>query len=91
MKAIYFIIFLFICQSIFGQSFTLNGKIIGKDTGIVILRYTNENYENVSDTSFLRDGKFQFTGSVAGGDYAFLVNDDSYLYYDGTVNGFFFI
>jgi len=85
------VFFYLICQDIAAQQFTLRGKVIGKDTGIVILEYINANYENISDSGLLRDGSFEFKGSVNGVDYVFLITDTNYLYRDGKVNGFFFI
>lgn len=61
-------IFLFCLTRIYAytspQSFVLNGMIKGRDTGMIILMYpvTSERY--VRDTTYLENGKFQFTGDI---------------------------
>lgn len=62
------------------QSFTLNGVIRGKDTGVVLLHYRNAIGLPCSDTAVINRGNFTFKGTVQGADYAFLDTDTSYIY-----------
>lgn len=67
------IIFLIVCLltvNSFGQKtaerdkFTLSGKLIGRDTGIIVLKYLDKSWKYVKDTVVLKQGRFQFTGSI---------------------------
>lgn len=52
-------------QSIGGNTkFSLDGVIIGRDTGSVILWYFNKNNKTAADTAKLDKGKFHFSGTV---------------------------
>jgi thiol-disulfide isomerase/thioredoxin len=66
--------FLFlIFQNINAQTFTLNGTITGKHKGHAVLRYFRDaTKERQADTTLIKDGKFQFTGTVTGVDFALL-------------------
>ncbi|HEY5464671.1 MAG TPA: TlpA disulfide reductase family protein [Hanamia sp.] len=85
MRHIYFIIFSFTLLStniVFSQSsdsstFNITGKIIGQDTGIVVLYYTDPENNNVIDSSTLKKGKFEFTGKVNRVSDAYLWTDTS--------------
>jgi thiol-disulfide isomerase/thioredoxin len=46
------------------DQFILNGEIIGKDTGSVILWHVDKNNKAVADTVKLNKGKFRFLGTV---------------------------
>jgi thiol-disulfide isomerase/thioredoxin len=46
------------------EKFVLNGEIIGKDTGTIILWYFDKDNKGVADTVKLNKGKFHFSGSV---------------------------
>ncbi|MEO8416256.1 MAG: TlpA disulfide reductase family protein [Ginsengibacter sp.] len=46
------------------EVFFLRGKVIGRDTGYIILRYTNSFEKWITDTTFLKKGKFEFTGKI---------------------------
>lgn len=51
-------------QSVDNKTFNLTGKITGKDTGVVVLYYTNNENMSKVDTAFLRKGEFRFSGKV---------------------------
>ncbi len=78
-KKIITICFLFSYNDVNAQSFTLNGTIVGKDTGIAVLNYVNANNKRCSDTATINQAKFQFSGSVKSVDYALLDIDPYYL------------
>jgi peroxiredoxin len=73
------------------QSFTIEGTIEGKDTGIALLRYLNRNYQITVDTAVIRNGKFRFEGSVLGADYAMLITDTTFTSTGNTYNRQFFV
>lgn len=73
---------LFCMNSVFSQSvdngtFNITGKIIGKDTGIVVLYYTDSEIGNNSATAILNNGEFKFTGKVNRVSDAHLWTDTS--------------
>lgn len=68
------ILFLVICcltlmigksQSIKGKSFILDGMVYNRDTGYIILRFTNSSGKWIRDTTTLQNGKFQFEGEIS--------------------------
>jgi thiol-disulfide isomerase/thioredoxin len=65
-----FVLFGFCITNGYGQSlqnkksFFIDGKIIGRDTGTVVLWYENDSNRGISDTVKLVMGKFQFAGTV---------------------------
>ncbi|RYY69177.1 MAG: AhpC/TSA family protein [Chitinophagaceae bacterium] len=74
--AVFFILFtnLANCQN-FNDEFVISGKIYGKDTGKVILRYNNINDEVILDTAILEQGQFSFSGRVYNVSEAILRTD----------------
>jgi thiol-disulfide isomerase/thioredoxin len=46
------------------NEFTIKGKIDGRDTGRIILVYTNSLGKNVRDTSLLKNGVFELRGEI---------------------------
>lgn len=48
-----------------GESFVLNGIIKGRDTGVIILGYPITNNQIISDTTYLKKGKFKFSGKIS--------------------------
>jgi thiol-disulfide isomerase/thioredoxin len=50
--------------------FCLRGKVIGRDTGRIILSYINEKEEWTTDTTYLKKGNFQFEGKISQPIYA---------------------
>ncbi len=46
------------------QSFVLSGKLIGRDTGRIVLWYPDTSGKWIRDTIYLQNGKFQFSGYV---------------------------
>lgn len=68
-------LFFFTCFTIFSISeglsqtiggsgkFVINGEIIGRDTGTVILWYSDKNNKGEVDTALLKKGKFHFSGT----------------------------
>ena len=65
-----FILLLFFSQICYCQSkrtknhFKLNGIVIGKDTGKIVLNYNEVNNRGVFDTAVIEKGKFEFSGTV---------------------------
>lgn len=57
------------------NNFTLAGKVIGRDTGIIWLNYLDKNGNAVNDTTRLKNGSFIFKGVIAGPEYAVLMGD----------------
>jgi thiol-disulfide isomerase/thioredoxin len=62
-------------QAVNNDSFTITGKIIGRDTGIVVLNYFNPYNEKA--TYVLKNGKFRFTGNVNNISDAYIWTDTS--------------
>ena len=46
------------------NTFTLNGQVTGRDTGRMILIYQDSTNNWISDTTWLKNGKFTFEGSI---------------------------
>ena len=46
------------------DQFSIVGKIEGRDTGRIILGYTDSEGKYVNDTAFLKDGNFSFKGKI---------------------------
>lgn len=53
--------------------FTLKGHISGQDTGMITLSYTDPNGKQTTDTQYLKEGVFFFTGLISGPTSADLV------------------
>lgn len=59
-----------VCARVYAQdkkdtcTFYLTGTVNGRDTGIIILGYTNIKEEFINDTTLLNKGKFCFTGKI---------------------------
>lgn len=53
-------------SSLFAQDFSLMGKVYGRDTGLIILRYNNEKNVSINDTAILNNGHFYFSGRING-------------------------
>jgi len=47
-----------------GDKFTLTGKVIGKDTGLVMFWYVDKRNETVLDTLKLNRGSFRVSGTI---------------------------
>ncbi len=85
MRLINFMHFLFafsISSGIFGQfannnSFTVTGKILNRNTGIVVLYYTHPEIGNYVDSATLKNGEFKFSGKVNRVSDAHLWTDTS--------------
>lgn len=45
--------------------FILKGKVQGRDTGYIIMRYTNYAGQRLADTAYLQNGQFKFQGKVS--------------------------
>src|SRR5688500_6212562 len=77
-----FSVSLFLMNNVFGQSvdnttFNIIGKIIGRDTGIVVLYYTDNENKFDKDTAIVKNGQFGFTGKVNRVSDAHLWTDTS--------------
>ena len=65
-----FILLIFFSQICYGQSktpknhFKINGVVSGKDTGKIVLNYNDGNNRGVFDTVNIKNGKFEFSGTV---------------------------
>jgi thiol-disulfide isomerase/thioredoxin len=46
------------------QQFILNGKVNGRDTGYIILRYTDYSGKFIQDTTYLQNSRFSFEGKI---------------------------
>lgn len=55
--------------------FCLNGVVIGRDSGLVMLKYEDDHNNVVLDTLMLNKGKFHFSGTVNRVCEAFLTTD----------------
>lgn len=81
-KANFFIIYFFFAISTYAQKdnridkFVLTGKLIGQDTGLLILRYIDRNQKFISDTVSLIKGDFFFSGYI---------NEPTFAYINGNV------
>lgn len=64
-------------QSIENDIFNISGKIIGKDTGIVVLYYIDPDMKNNTVSANLKNGEFKFTGKVNRVCDAYLWTDTS--------------
>ena len=68
------ILFLIVCclslmigksQSIKNKNFILDGTVYNRDTGYIVLRYTNSSGKWIHDTAILQNGKFRFDGKIS--------------------------
>ena len=57
------------------SNFVINGEIIGKDTGAVILWYVDSEHHHHHDTTSLKNGKFNFTGNANNASEGILWTD----------------
>ncbi len=46
------------------NNFTINGTVLGRDTGIICLYYRNANGKSIKDTARLVNGRFSFSGKI---------------------------
>jgi len=46
------------------ESFVLNGKLIGRDTGYIVLWYSDTSNKFIRDAAYLKNGKFEFKGKI---------------------------
>lgn len=65
--------------------FTLNGKLTGRDSGIIVLWYLDSTDKYVRDTANLQNGLFVFKGYVSDPNYAHLIGTRA----DGNNANFF--
>lgn len=79
-----FFIFTFLCFQLLAYTqkgkpidkFVISGKLIGQDTGIIVLSYSNLNRKFIHDTTFLKKGFFRFSG---------FINEPTNAYIDGNI------
>lgn len=68
MKLKFFILFFGSCfimmKGFTQQQFILNGSVNGRDTGYIVLRYTNYSGKYIQDTTYLQKGQFRFEGKI---------------------------
>ena len=67
------------------ESFSLTGKLIGRDTGHIILWFPDTSGNYVKDTFYLQNGKFAFNGFITEPSFAHLVGSHK----DGNYSSFF--
>ena len=48
------------------SKFSLEGKVIGQDTGFVHIGYFNSSMKYIDDSCYLKNGEFQFVGFING-------------------------
>lgn len=66
-------------------SFQLHGKLLGRDTGKIVLWYPDTSGIWVRDTAYVEKGNFTFKGYISGPSYAHLIGSDR----DGNYASFF--
>nr|WP_068890604.1 TlpA disulfide reductase family protein [Pedobacter panaciterrae] len=80
-RLIIFLIVCFLTINALGQKaaesdkFTLSGKLIGRDTGIIVLKYLDKSWKYVKDTVVLKEGRFEFTGNISESVNARFIGD----------------
>ncbi len=57
-------------------AFSISGKLINRDTGIIILWYPNTSGVWIKDTSYLKDGHFSFKGKISEPSFAHLIGSN---------------
>lgn len=67
------------------ESFNLTGKLIGRDTGYIVLLFPDTSGNYVKDTSYLQNGKFAFIGVITEPSYAHLLGTNK----NGNYSSFF--
>jgi thiol-disulfide isomerase/thioredoxin len=65
--------------------FELKGKLIGRDTGYIVLWFPDTSGIYVRDTSYLQNGDFKFQGKVKEPSFAHLIGSDK----SGNFSNFF--
>jgi len=80
----------FICSGQVNSSnksnfFELTGKLLGRDTGYIVLWYPDTSGTYVRDTSYLENGNFKFKGMVKEPSFAHLIGSHK----DGNYSNFF--
>ncbi len=77
-------------QNFNNETFILKGTVLGRDTGIMTLRYVNGLEEFIRDTTYLENGRFQFTGTINQPTYATLKGNANYInFYDANDVGIY--
>ncbi|HTM93175.1 MAG TPA: DUF4369 domain-containing protein, partial [Flavisolibacter sp.] len=71
-------------QTIAKDSFTVNGRIIGRDSGVVVLWYRDNNYFQRQKKLSLEKGCFTWSGSVKSACEAFLWTDTANKDFDDS-------
>jgi thiol-disulfide isomerase/thioredoxin len=56
--------------------FTLNGKITGQDSGIIILSYSPYSSIRINDTALIKNGAFNFQGSIVEPTLAQIISEN---------------
>ncbi|MGH2646993.1 MAG: DUF4369 domain-containing protein, partial [Ginsengibacter sp.] len=51
-------------QIAINKKFVLTGRVYGRETGFIVLRYTNASNKWIYDTAYLKNGKFRFGGEI---------------------------
>jgi len=64
------------------QEFIINGKYYGENTKFLMLIYPDFSGDNVIDTIYVKDNKFQTKGKIDGGVIAILTDNESYTSFE---------
>lgn len=57
-------------------AFSISGKLINRDTGIIVLWYPDTSGKYIKDTSYLKDGHFNFKGTINEPSFAHLIGSN---------------
>ena len=79
-KVLIFISILCLIGKAFAQPFVLTGKVIGNDTGYIVLQYKNESNEKITEVCKIVNGSFVFKGNLNAISDAILATDSNYIH-----------
>jgi thiol-disulfide isomerase/thioredoxin len=74
-----------------GGSFFLSGTILGKDSGKIVLCYTDDKKNTIIDTAVIKRNKFIFRGNITHCTYAILFTNDNFRNLGDSTNIHFLI
>ncbi|RPD44485.1 TlpA disulfide reductase family protein [Paracnuella aquatica] len=57
-------------------AFSISGKLVNRDTGIIVLWYPNTAGVFIKDTSYLKDGYFNFKGEICEPSFAHFIGSN---------------
>ncbi len=72
------------------ETFNLKGQVLGRDTGIMTIRYVNGLEQLIRDTTYLKNGRFEFNGTINQPTYATLKGNSNFInFYDANDVGIY--